>query len=159
MIKVVIPALCVALVGSVAHAESAARPGSFVGESLGTLIHAYGAPTYETSLADGRTVSVFEVTSYETYETATRMQQAERRIQAGSHSRYQQERYAQRGLMRQVSAGAGSTPGLSPVSHTVQIDQFRPVPVTCRVAAVLDNQGQVQDVQLNDQACRTLNLR
>lgn len=157
MLKVVLPALCVALVGSVAHAESAARPDSFVGESLGTLIHAYGAPAYETSLADGLTVSVFEVTSYETYETAARMQSTERRVQAGS--RYQQERHAQRGLMRQVSADAGSTPGLSSASHTARIDRFRPVPVTCRVAAVLDHQGQVQDIQLNDQACRTLNLR
>ena len=165
MIKLIVPALCAALVGSTAYAERPSHPDSFIGGSIDAVTTAYGAPVYETTLEDGRDVLVFELTSYETSETAARMNYrdpsattiaARRSLRANRTQSQDRSLIGGRGMSYQVSA---TSDGYGFESRLSRADQHRFVPVKCVVGAALDSEGRVQDMVVSDPACRTISSR
>lgn len=155
MFKLVLPALSLALISTVASAQQANLPESFVGASVSAMADVYGAPV-QTTEVEGIQVYVFEVTSYESYSAVVRANQHSQQDQANAYY-----------------SDAASSHRRHAMNHVSRIDsdhrrndsmversrQHRPTPMLCRIGVTVDEHETVQTVQVSDRACRTVSLR
>jgi len=159
MIKLVLSALSLALIGTVASAQQTNLPESFVGASVSAMADVYGAPV-QTTEVEGVQVYVFEVTSYESYSAVVRANQHSRGNQANAY-------------YSDVLSGASSTSRRHAMEHISRINSdhrrhgsmidrarlHRPTPMLCRIGVTVDEFETVRTVQVSDRACRSVSLR